>query len=181
MAAIELAGKEAAFYRAAPMRLLQSGIVIFSALLLCQCATMGTGNMGGPTAEQRRAAIASEPSGDFFYGRRYYVKKTRFWGYVRRPHQSWQEAKLVLINESKKNQPDRLPEEGPEGRSYGYDQNYEYQLEGYFTGRDAYDPNSNQHCPEFMLTGYKLLDKNPGFLFRPDDNYSSTRITLYPH
>jgi len=163
------------------MRLLSSGIVIFSALLLCQCASVGTGNMGGPTVEERKAAIASEPSGDFFYGRRYYIQKTRFWGYVRRPHQSWDQSKLVLINESKKKQPDRLPENGPSGARYGFDQNYEYRLNGYFTGRDAYDPNSNQQLPEFMLTGYEVTNRNPGWLFRPDDKYNPIRITLYPH
>jgi hypothetical protein len=162
------------------MRLLSSGIVIFSALLLCQCSTMGTGNMGGPTVEERKASIASEPSGDFFYGRRYYVEKTRFWGYVRRPRQSWDNAKLVMINESKKKQPDRLPENGPQGARYGYDQNFEYKLNGYMTGRDAYDPNSNQHLPEFMLTSYELVNRNPGWLFRPDDRYDATKITNYP-
>ncbi|MDB6078845.1 MAG: hypothetical protein JWO82_2592 [Akkermansiaceae bacterium] len=162
------------------MRLLLSGIVIFSALLLCQCGTVGTGNMGGPTAEERTASIASEPSGDFFYGRRYYVEKTRFWGYVRRPRQSWDKAKLVMINESKKKQPDRLPENGPDGARYGYDQNYEYRLNGYFTGRNAYDPNSDQQLPEFMLTGYEAVNKNPGWLFRPDDRYNPIKITIYP-
>ena len=41
--------------------------------------TYGSPNMGGPSAEVRAAEIASEPTGNFYYGRRYFVKKTRFW------------------------------------------------------------------------------------------------------
>ena len=149
-------------------------------LVLCQCAgSFGSGNMGGPTLEERKAAIAAEPSGDHFIGRRYYVEKTRFWGYVRKPRESWNKAKLVVVREDKKRQPDRLPESGAD-RVYGYDQNYEYKLRGYLTGNKVYDPNSNQILPEFMLTGYEVLNRNPGWLFRPDDRYDRYRITLYP-
>lgn len=162
------------------MRWLLRGLIILETALLCQCGSVGSGNMGGPTVEERKAAIASEPSGSHFYGRRYYVEKTRFWGYVRRPGQSWDRAKLVIFREDKKLSPDRLPENGPSGRRYGFDQNHEYRLEGYFTGREAYDPNSNQFLPEFMLTGYEPVNRNPGWLFRPDDSYDPHRITLYP-
>ena len=163
-----------------PMRLISRGLTILVTMVLCQCGgTMGSGNMGGPTVEERKAAIASEPSGDFFYGRRYYVQKTRFWGYVRRPKQSWDKAKLVIIKEDKKHQPDRLHENGPEGQRYGFDNNYEYRLNGYFTGAESYDPNSNQFLQTFMLTGYEVVNRNPGWLFRPDDRYDPYRITVY--
>lgn len=152
-------------------------------IFLTQCGPtmMGSGNMGGPTVEDRNAQIANEPSGDFFYGRRYYVRKTRFWGYVRQPRQPWSRAKLVLLREDKVKAPDRLPENGPPGHRYGYDNNYEYRLRGYYTGQSGYDPNSNQVLPEFMLTGYDVLNRQPGWLFRPDDRYSDARITLTPH
>lgn len=154
-----------------------------SSILLCgllsQCATTsGGGNLGGPTVEERNAKIASEPTGNFFYGRRYYVDKTRFWGYIRKPRESWNRAKLVMMREDKKRVPDRLPESG--NPAYAYDNNYEYRIEGYFTGKEAYDPNSNQFLPEFMLTGYELLDRQPGWLFRPDDRYDRSRITMLP-
>lgn len=128
--------------------------------------------------EERNARIASEPTGNFFYGRRYYVEKTRFWGYLRKPRQSWSRAKLVIMREDKKLTPDRLREGGSPG--YAFDNNYEYRIEGYYTGKEAYDPNSNQFLPEFMLTGYKLLDRQPGWLFRPDDRYDRYRITMTP-
>jgi hypothetical protein len=162
------------------MRWLLRGLIILETALLCHCGSMGSGNMGGPTVEERKAAIASEPTGSHFCGRRYYVEKTRFWGYVRRPRQSWDRAKLVIFREDKMRSPDRLPENGPPGRRYGHDQNHEYRLEGYFTGREAYDPNSNQFLPEFMLTGYETVNRKPGWLFRPDDRYDPQRITLYP-
>lgn len=149
-------------------------------LALCQCAgSLGSGNMGGPTGEERAAAIAAEAGGDHFIGRRYYVHKTRFWGYVRKPGESWNKASLVVMREDRKHQPDRLPEYGS-GNRYGYDQNHEYKLRGYFTGNRVYDPNSNQVLPEFMLTGYDLLNRQPGWLFRPDDRYDPYRITLVP-
>ena len=150
--------------------------------LLTQCgpSSMGSGNLGGPTVEERNAKIASEPTGDFYYGRRYHIEKTRFWGYVRQPRQSWSRAKLVIFREDKKQSPDRLSESGPPGQRFAFDNNTEYRLNGYYTGQQAYDPNSNQVLPEFMLTGYEAVDRQPGWLFRPDDRYDSKRITMVP-
>jgi hypothetical protein len=158
-------------------------LILFAAccFLLTQCSsTMGSGNLGGPTVEERNAKIASEPTGVFFYGRRYYVEKTRFWGYVRQPRQSWNRAKLVIFREDRKHNPDRLSEDGPAGQRYGFDNNVEYRLRGSYTGQQAYDPNSNQFLPEFMLTSYEVVDRQPGWIFRPDDRYDSARITLVP-
>lgn len=142
---------------------------------------MGGGNMGGPTPEERSAKISAEQTGDFYYGRRYFVNKTRFWGYLKKPRESWSRAKLVMFNESQKTNPDRLSESGPTGQRYGFDQNYEYKINGSFTGREIYEPNSNQFLPEFRLSGYDLVNRSPGWLFRPDDHYDPVRITLTPH
>lgn len=154
--------------------------------LLCQCAfnsSSGFGgppNMGGPTVEERNAAIASEATGDFLYGRRYHVQKTRFWGYLRIPRQSADKSQLVIIREDHELNPDRLPENGPPGQRYGFDQNYEYQIRGRYTGKKSYDPNSNQILPVFLLTGYEVVNDNPGWLFSPSDHYDPLRITLRP-
>lgn len=150
---------------------------------LTQCAgtgVSGSGNMGGPSVEERNAQIASEPTGDFFYGRRYFIEKTRFWGYLRKPRQPWNKAKLVVFREDKKRNPDRLSENGPAGQRYAFDNNYEYRIHGYYTGKEVYDPNSNQFLQEFMLTNYEVVNRNPGWLFRPDDRYDKYRITVYP-
>ncbi len=151
-------------------------------LVLCQCgaAVGGGSNMGGPTVEERNAQIATEATGNFFYGRRYFVEKTRFWGYVRKPRQSWNRAKLVMMREDRVRQPDRLSESGPAGQRYSFDQNYEYRISGNFTGRKVYDPNSNQILDEFMPTRFELVNRQPGWIFRPDDRYNSSQLTLVP-
>lgn len=153
---------------------------VCAALCHCGVSMSGRGNLGGPTVEERDAKIASEPTGDFYYGRRYFVEKTRFWGYLREPRKPWSRAKLVVMREDRRQTPDRLPENGPPGASYAFDHNYEYRIRGYYTGREVYEPNSNQFLQEFMLTGYELLETRPGWLFRPDDRYDRLRITLYP-
>jgi len=155
-----------------------------AALFLPSCSsslsTGGSGNMGTePPLSVRKANIAAEPRGDFYYGRRYFVKKTRFWGYLRKPGQSANSAKLVIFNEAQKRNPDRLPETGG-GKNYGFDQNYEYRIYGRYTGRSLYEPNSNQFLPEFLLTNYDLISTNPGWLFSPADQYNPSRVTLRP-
>ena len=142
-------------------------------------ANYGPANMGGPSAAERRAKIADEARGSFYYGRRYFVKKTRFWGYLRKPGQPATSSQLVIFNERSKLAPDRLPESGA-GRTFGYDHNYEYRINGRYTGRTLYEPNSDQFLPEFLLTDYQLLDTDPGWLFRPSDHYNPVAITLRP-
>ena len=154
-------------------------VVACWALTHCGSSMTGRGNMGGPSVAARDANIANEPSGDFYYGRRYFVEKTRFWGYLRKPRQPWSRAQLVIFNEHNKMNPDRLPEDGPAGQRYAYDNNYEYRIRGSFTGdKEGYEPNSNQFLKVFELTDYELLDRSPGWLFRPNDYYDRLRITL---
>ncbi|MGJ8724338.1 MAG: hypothetical protein ACSHYB_07265 [Roseibacillus sp.] len=169
------------------MKHLWLSLFSLSALLFASCGVSGgayTGggspNMGGPTADERKLQIATEPRGDFFYGRRYHVKKTRFWGFIRKPGQDWTKAKLVVFNEKMGRQPDRYSEIGPPEKRYGFDNNYEYRIKGYFSGEKVYEINSNQFLPEFVLTGYELLDKDPGWLFSPQDHFDHSRITLTP-
>ena len=156
--------------------------IIFPVLFFSSCSSGPTrvGNMGPqPSPEIRKGQIEAEPRGDFYYGRRYYVQKTRFWGYLREPGKPARTAKLVIFNESRKRNPDRLPEAGP-GRNYGFDNNYEYKIYGRYTGRTLYEPNSNLFLPEFLLTDYQLVSTNPGWLFSPADNYHPNRVTLLP-
>lgn len=157
-------------------------VIAVACCWLTQCgpSSMGSGNLGGPSVEERNAKIATEPTGDFFYGRRYFVEKTRFWGYVRQPRQPWSRAKLVIFREDKKKNPDRLSENGPAGQRYGFDNNFEYRLRGNYTGKQAYDPNSNQFLPEFMPTSHEVVDRQPGWIFRPDDRYNRFRVTMIP-
>jgi len=161
-------------------------LVALSFFHLTSCAgssTAGTLPKSGPlgphpSSSHRAAKIASEPKGNFYYGRRYFINKTRFWGYLRKPGQSWNSSKLVMMNESSTTVPDRLPEIGPKGKHYNFDQNYEYRITGNYTGRKAYDPNTDLFLPEFRPTSFKLIDPDPGWIFSQNDYYDPKRITL---
>lgn len=136
--------------------------------------------MSGPSAVERNARIAAEPRGDFFYGRRYFVKSTRFWGYLRRPGAPASTGRLVIMDEKVRRNPDRLSEVGPPGQRWGYDANYEYKVYGRYTGETVYEPNSNQFLPAFRATRFEVVDRNPGWLFTPRDHYDPYRVTLVP-
>lgn len=165
---------------------LKWAVISATCLALCHCANNsfsvggGRANMGGPSAEQRMVDIANEATGDFYYGRRYYVQKTRFWGYLREPRQPVDQAKLVIFREDRKHNPDRLFETGPADQRYGYDNNYEYRIRGSYTGQNAYDPNSNQFLPVFMLSEFEVVNRDPGWLFSPADHYNPLSLTLLP-
>ena len=120
--------------------------------------------------EERLQAILTEEPGDYFIGRRYHVEPTRYWGYLRRPRNGWETAKLVMMNESIKPVPGSLlaREEGEE-EPFEDDHNFEYKIHGHYSGRDAYDPNSNMIVPEFILEDYQLTDPDPGWLFDPQE------------
>lgn len=140
----------------------------------------GVAILDGPTPAQRAAEIAAEPRGDYWIGRRYHVDRLRFWGYLRRPGQSWDQARLVMMDESAARVPDRLPERNASGRSNGFDNNYEYHITGNFTGRVGYDPLSNLGLPVFRPTRFQLANERPGWLFRPGERYNLYQITLEP-
>lgn len=139
----------------------------FCSLVSCEVA---------PEVASRRAYIHAEPAGNYFIGRRFHLKGTRLWGYLRRPREPWNRARLVMMNESVKRQPDRLPELNENGPSYGYDHNYEYRIQGRYSGGEVYDPNSNLVVPEFVLTGYSLINRGGGFLIRPGDMGNQRRL-----
>lgn len=127
--------------------------------------------------EARRAAIAAEPPGDYFIGRRFHIDRTHFWGYVRRPREGWENAKLVVMNEKFKLTPDRMPEAPMDGGpAFGYDHNREYRLRGYYSGRRIYDPNSDLRIVEFVLQDWQLINPNAGWLFKPNEKFNGTTL-----
>jgi hypothetical protein len=117
------------------------------------------------------ARIQAEPPGNYFIGRRYYKPYYHFWGYVRRPGQPWATAQLVMLNENQKLAPDR------EQVNFGYDNNYEYKLYGYFSGDTVYEPASNGVYPEFVLRGYELTSTFPTPIFK--SQYRGSRDDPY--
>ena len=166
------------------MRTSFSAVVFCVGLLITSCETTppsyGPANMGGPSIAVRKAQIGAEETGDFYIGRRYYVKRTWFWGYLRKPGQSWSRANLVVFNQNQTRTVDNLPQNGPPGAHHAYDHNYEYRIWGHYTGQDVYEPNSNLFLPEFKLANYELLKRTPGWLFHPNDHYNPLRLTLKP-
>ena len=119
---------------------------------------MPTGIQNARVAMRQR--IAAEPAGDYYIGRRYFKPDFKFWGYVRRPNQSWSTAKLVMLNEKQKLAPDRA------ALKFGSDNNYEYKLMGDFSGETVYEPASNRVYPEFVLKNYEVISTNPPPIFK---------------
>jgi hypothetical protein len=117
-------------------------------------------------------AIAYEPPGNYFIGRRFYRKYYFFWGYIRQPRQPWSSAKLVMLNEQKVLAPDR------QANKPGFDNNFEYRLQGYFSGQTVYEPASNSFYPEFVLTGYKLISDHPPQIFRDSKALDPDRLSI---
>jgi hypothetical protein len=144
------------------LRSLASIEILLGALFLAGCETIPEG------IQQARIEMAqkiqAEPPGDYFIGRRYYKPDFKFWGYIRRPGQSWNTAQLVMLNEKEKLAPDR------EQMSFGSDNNYEYKISGYFTGDSVYEPASNAVYPEFVLKGYELISTSPAPIFKSQYN-----------
>jgi hypothetical protein len=139
--------------------------------------TLPASRMKSAAVVQRNQQIALEPQGDYFIGRRWFTEGTRFWGYIRKPGQPWENARLVVMNESIQHQPDRLLETPADGsHGHGYDHNHEYRLWGNFNGKEVYDPNSNLELPEFVLQKYQLISANPGFLFYPNEPYQKREL-----
>lgn len=166
-------------------QVLRLTLLITLVSVLSNCASTGGSSSGGsaplpnqnhPAVKAMNARIAQEPRGNYYIGRRWWTEGTRFWGYIRQPGQPWSQSQLVLMDESVKRSPDRLPERPETGPAHGYDHNYEYRIYGSFTGRKAYDPNSNLELPVFRLVNYELINPTPGFLFYPGENYSRKRM-----
>jgi hypothetical protein len=130
-------------------------------ILLTACYT--TGSTGSSTSSERAAmaaAIAAEPPGDYYIGRRYYKQDYKFWGFVRSPRQPWSTAKLVMLNEQETLAPDRAQ------NKIGSDNNYEYKLFGHFSSDPVYEPASNGIYPEFVLKRYQLLSLSPPNIYK---------------
>jgi hypothetical protein len=145
-------------------------IIAAAALLLVGCQT--TEDQFTQSQALLNRTIAGEPPGNYFVGRRFYRKNFFFWGYIRQPRQPWSSAKLVMMNEQKILAPDR------QANKAGFDSNYEYRLQGYFSGQTVYEPASNSFYPEFVLISYKLLSDHPPQIFRDPKAMDPDRLYI---
>ncbi|MFN0068277.1 MAG: hypothetical protein ACKVYV_11635 [Limisphaerales bacterium] len=120
--------------------------------------------------------IKNEPSGAWFVGRRYFKTDYKFWGFVRASGQPWSAAKLVVLNENQKPAPDRTT------KKLGSDNNFEYRLNGYYSGDTVYEPASNGFYPEFVLKGYELRYTTPAPIYRePTATNPDRRVIAKPY
>jgi hypothetical protein len=145
-------------------------IIAAAALLLVGCQTTEDQFTQSQTLLNR--TIAGEPPGNYFVGRRFYRKNFFFWGYIRQPREPWSSSKLVMMNEQKMLAPDR------QANKAGFDSNYEYRLQGYFSGQTVYEPASNSFYPEFVLTSYKLISDHPPQIFRDPKAMDPDRLYI---
>lgn len=145
-------------------------IIAAAALLLVGCQT--TEDQFTQSQALLNRTIAGEPPGNYFVGRRFYRKNFFFWGYIRPPRQPWSSSKLVMMNEQKMLAPDR------QANKAGFDSNYEYRLQGYFSGQTVYEPASNSFYPEFVLTSYKLISDHPPQIFRDPKAMDPDRLYI---
>jgi len=133
------------------------GMVILAPLvLMSSCETV---DRDAPARAAMAAAIRSEHPGNYFVGRRMFKKDYKMWGWVRDPGQPWKTAKLVMLNEQTRLAPDRVR------GTLGDDNNYEYRLEGRFTGETVYEPASDRFYPEFQLADFEVLNTKPGPIY----------------
>jgi hypothetical protein len=142
-------------------------------LVLASCAS---GRSSRELAAARRSmeqAIPNEPKGAYFVGRRCYKLDYKMWGYVRRPRESWADARLVMFNEDKMLAPDRAR------NAIGSDNGFEYRLKGRFSNDQVYEPASNSTYPEFLLESAELLSETPGPIFK-DRRATDPKERYYP-
>lgn len=150
--------------------------LLSSALLACfLLAGCQTPDPDGPARAAMNAAIRQEAPGNYFIGRRMYKKDYKVWGWIREPGRPWNTAKLVMLNEQKMLAPDRARNQ------IGSDNNYEYRLNGYFSGDTVYEPASDSFYPEFVLTGAEVKSTNPPNIYlQRRQNQPEVRILMPP-
>ena len=130
---------------------------LFLAFLLTMLFVSGCAT-ADPNTQSRSTMLSeinAEPQGDYFIARRYYKVDYKFWGYIRKPGESWAAARMVMLNEQEKLAPDRAQ------NHIGSDNGYEYKLYGNFSDQTVYEPASNGFYPEFTLKNYELLNVSP--------------------
>lgn len=137
------------------------------------CETMSSEEIA--RREAMNAAIRAEAPGNYFVGRRMYKKDYKMWGWIRQPGQPWSTAKLVMLNEQKTLAPDR------QQNQIGADNNFEYRLDGYFSGQTVYEPASDGFYPEFVLTRSEIRSTNPPNIYvTADQQKPEIRILVPP-
>ena len=127
-------------------------LALGAVVVLAGCESIDT---GAASRAAMKEAIRKEPPGNYYIGRRMYKVDYKVWGWVREPGKFWNTAKLVMLNEQRVLAPDRA-----RGKM-GVDNDYEYRLNGYFSGETVYEPASNGFYPEFIFLGAEVRSSTP--------------------
>src|SRR5258708_26763753 len=77
-------------------------------LIGCQTISRTTVSNGLEVSPEAAERVKTERLGDYFVGRRLVGQHFYFWGYVKKPGESWDRAKLVMLNENMARAPDRV-------------------------------------------------------------------------
>lgn len=110
-----------------------------------------------------------------FIGRRMYKVDYKMWGWIKYPGEQWSSSKLVMLNEQKCLAPDRKKNQ------IGFDNNYEYSLEGYFSGQTVYEPASDRFYLEFVLLKASPISTTPINVYRCKEQLDPTcRLLVAP-
>lgn len=116
-------------------------------LLAVGCATT-------PSSENSYDVSAAELNANppaYWLAQRVGYTNLQVWGWVKRPDESWDDARLVLLKEDKCLAPHR---------SLGdrmADQNVRYKLYGHYWERKGYEPVMNKLLDVFVLERYESL------------------------
>ncbi|MFZ4115725.1 MAG: hypothetical protein ACOYK6_03255 [Chthoniobacterales bacterium] len=153
------------YQRFAILFFLLAGVLLF----LSGCETIVSQNSSDRTAIT--AALAKEKPGSYYVGRRFYKVDYHMWGWVKKPGELWKKSQLVMLNEQQALAPDR------KSNHIGADNNYEYHLEGYYSGNKVYEPASDAFYPEFVLKKSHLISTTPPLIF-PDSRWIDPKIRL---
>lgn len=107
-------------------------------------------------AQEPDSREPAQPNRQHFLAHRYFMTRGIGWGWVKKPNQSWKQAKWVALKEQ--------PEKGLVApfrklRNRSSDHEHEYKLYGYYADYKAYDPKFNDLLPVFVIEGYEPLGR----------------------
>jgi len=112
-----------------------------------------------------------------FFGARYYEKKSGGWGWIKKPEESWKQARWVAIQES----PRKFHVPHRQLKKAEQDHEFQYKLLGSFADYQIYDPVRDELLDVCVIEGYeslgiqKSIDRKPG----PPGRFTSKKSGAY--
>ncbi len=110
-----------------------------------------------------------------FIGHRYFKAKSGAWGWVKRPEETWEQARWVAIKETPRQY--TVPDRGMENPEADHD--FEYRLLGRFAGYGVYDPHWDEVVDVFVIEGYESLGETAPLEMKPGAAEQGSRDPVY--